>query len=322
MHQSSTSSPALRVQPTRSQPLLSPLRYPGGKRRLVPFIAETLKLNGFHPLLFVEPFAGGASVAFQLLSDGVVERIGLIDRDPLVAAFWNTVLSDAEWLVKQVETLEVTLAQWEAFKQTTPQSRRQKALTCLFLNRTSFSGIMAPGAGPIGGYDQASEYNIDCRFPRKTLIKRIQHIHALRDRVAFVWNITWASGMSRIKGMQQRGTLPPDVFYYCDPPFFNEAHRLYTYYFRTRDHRNLRDALLAETAPWILSYDSVDEVERLYGEGCSPSHIDVLYSAGKYAGSRMAKEAVVTNLATLPSNFALWTRSNTPKNDPDVSRSA
>ena len=43
--------------------ILSPLRYPGSKRRLAVYIAETLRLNGLQPKLFVEPFAGGASVA-------------------------------------------------------------------------------------------------------------------------------------------------------------------------------------------------------------------------------------------------------------------
>ena len=41
--------------------ILSPLRYPGAKRRLSGYVAETLRLNGIRPRLLVEPFAGGAS---------------------------------------------------------------------------------------------------------------------------------------------------------------------------------------------------------------------------------------------------------------------
>src|SRR4051794_15391349 len=67
--------------------ILSPLRYPGSKRRLGGYIKETLKINGLRPALLVEPFAGGASVCLQLLNDGAVDQIGLIDKDPLVAAF-------------------------------------------------------------------------------------------------------------------------------------------------------------------------------------------------------------------------------------------
>jgi hypothetical protein len=47
----------------RNASILSPLRYPGGKRQLAGYIAATIRLNGLRPKLFVEPFAGGASVA-------------------------------------------------------------------------------------------------------------------------------------------------------------------------------------------------------------------------------------------------------------------
>lgn len=78
--------------------ILSPLRYPGSKRRFGGYVRRALELSGLKPEIFVEPFAGGASVALQLLNDGLVEKIGLIDRDPLVAAFWETVFFDTNWL--------------------------------------------------------------------------------------------------------------------------------------------------------------------------------------------------------------------------------
>jgi len=68
----------------------SPLRYPGGKRRLVPYVAAALEANGLKPDLFVEPFAGGASVALELAASGAVEKIGIADVDPYIAAFWKT----------------------------------------------------------------------------------------------------------------------------------------------------------------------------------------------------------------------------------------
>jgi DNA adenine methylase len=65
--------------------VLSPLRFPGGKRRLVPYIAAAIRANGLAPSLLVEPFAGGASVALELLAFGFVERIALGDLDPVGA---------------------------------------------------------------------------------------------------------------------------------------------------------------------------------------------------------------------------------------------
>ena len=83
---------------------LSPLRYPGSKRRLASYVSQALELNDLHPQLYVEPFVGGASVALQLIFDGLVEQAILIDLDPLIANFWKAVFFDTEWLIEQIET--------------------------------------------------------------------------------------------------------------------------------------------------------------------------------------------------------------------------
>lgn len=289
--------------------ILSPLRYPGAKRRHAGYIKEAFCLNGLHPELFIEPFAGGASVALQLANDRVVERIGLIERDPLVAAFWKTVFFDADWLVRKVMKTRVTVKQWQRLKRQRPRETRARAYACLYLNRTSFSGILAPGAGPLGGYSQASVYGIDCRFPKETLIRRIRQAEALRDKVAFVWNLGWADGLARIHTMQERGTLPPDAFYYVDPPFFEKADRLYNFYFKDTDHYRLRDALLKLQAPWILSYDASVRVMELYGNGnFDPVHLELLYGSPGNGGSTVAREVLLTNLDKLPAATRLWRR--------------
>src|SRR5579883_3060614 len=99
---------AAKTLPRKGASILSPLRYPGAKRRFASYVAETLKLNGIKPKLFVEPFAGGASVALQLLNDGLVETVGLGEIDPLVASFWDCVFYDTEWLIRAVEREPIT----------------------------------------------------------------------------------------------------------------------------------------------------------------------------------------------------------------------
>jgi len=59
--------------------ILSPLRYPGGKLWLANYIEQTFEVNNLRPSLFVEPFAGGASIALALLTADKVREIGLID---------------------------------------------------------------------------------------------------------------------------------------------------------------------------------------------------------------------------------------------------
>ena len=49
----------------------SPLRYPGGKSALYPAISGIIKSNKMDHCIYVEPFAGGANIAWSLLIDGV-----------------------------------------------------------------------------------------------------------------------------------------------------------------------------------------------------------------------------------------------------------
>ena len=279
--------------PARSSPLLSALRYPGSKRRLLPYIRRVLEHNELRPALLVEPFAGGASVALEALHEGLVGSIGLVDRDPLVASFWRTVFFDTDWLVDRILRISVTLRQWNRLRTAPARTHRQRALACLFLNRTSFSGILANRAGPIGGKKQVSEYTLDCRFPRHTLVRRIRQASSYRSQVRFVWCGTWRRTLTRIRQCQARGSLPDDLCYYFDPPFFEKADRLYRFYFQERDHRSFRDSLHQLSDPWILSYDVAPLLNVLYdGTPWGRAIVPLIYSMP----SRSAQEAVLSNL--------------------------
>jgi hypothetical protein len=51
------------------------------------YVARAVAHNNLLPELFVEPFAEGASVALAQLYQGLVQKVVLSDRDPLIAAF-------------------------------------------------------------------------------------------------------------------------------------------------------------------------------------------------------------------------------------------
>lgn len=51
----------------------SPLRYPGGKSRLAPFISLLIQKSKIETPIYVEPFAGGAGVALSLLLNSAVD---------------------------------------------------------------------------------------------------------------------------------------------------------------------------------------------------------------------------------------------------------
>lgn len=293
---------------TKYKPLLSPLRYPGSKRRLAPYIAKALELNEVFPSLFIEPFVGGASVSLQLMQRNLVDKVLLMDVDPWIASFWRVVFFDTDWLTDQILTVEVTLDKWHELKGVTPKDDRERAINCLFFNRTNFSGILREDVGPVGGKEQRSEYKIDCRFPKKTLIDRIKQISLLKDKVLDIWDCSWDEGLRRVKSEQHAGRIIRNrVFYYLDPPFFKKAKSLYRFYFQSEDHQALRDSILCLEDKWILSYDSADEVDVLYGNaiktrtnGARKDHVELFYSLAVVSERKKGKEVVISNLEHLP----------------------
>lgn len=91
---------------------LSPLRYPGGKARLARYIGQLVAAQHPHPMVYAEPFAGGAGAALQLLVDGKVEAIKINDLDPGVAAFWRCVFDDTDAFLRKLHMCMVTLPAW------------------------------------------------------------------------------------------------------------------------------------------------------------------------------------------------------------------
>ncbi|MFH1905964.1 MAG: DNA adenine methylase [Chloroflexota bacterium] len=294
---------------TSNPPLLSPLRYPGSKRRLANYIKQALEINHFKPTLYIEPFVGGASVVLQLLQRDMIEQVILMDLDPWIASFWQTIFFDTDWLIDQIQETDVTLENWFIVKQSNPLSTREQAWACFFLNRTSFSGILEKKAGPLGGKEQWSDYKIDCRFPKKTLVDRIQRISEHRDKIHGIRCTSWDEGIIRIRNEQEKGNIPKQgLFFYLDPPFFEKADALYRYYFRPEDHIKLRDVLLVLEDKWILSYDSANQVEALYGsairshQNSTKKHnVELLYSVSIMQERKKGKEVILSNLEHLPS---------------------
>jgi DNA adenine methylase len=287
----------------RQRMVLSPLRYPGGKRRLVPYLAAALVANERRPDLFVEPFAGGASVSLELLHAGLVKRVALSDSDPMVAAFWQTVFEDSDWLCRQIESVPVDLANWRRLKRGRFKARRSLALACLFLNRTSFNGALHRRAGPIGGQQQQSAYTLDCRFPRSTLVRRVRACAELADRVVCATcdeagrSIASARSLARERGWS--------TFFYLDPPFWAKSGLLYRHSFVRWQHEELAESLLWLSDPWLLSYDPAPEIEQLYAghPGVTIANVELLYTAARRSAGH---ELVVTNLAALPTETRLW----------------
>lgn len=270
------------------------LRYPGSKARFSGFISKTISLNAGRPRLFVEPFCGGASVSIALLEDGVVDEIAINDVDPLIAQFWMTVFSkeDAEWLADRVSEVPLTVEEWKRQKALKPASQREAALKCLYLNRTSFNGIIHQ-SGPLGGWGQKN-IKIGVRFNRQRIADRILSLSELRSKVT-VANEGWRTFCERFAADER-------AIIYLDPPYYHKAEQLYGHVFDEGEHEALRDFLRKLSRPWLLSYDDAQEVRDLYSEVTSKARvIDNTYSTHPLGGCAfVGRELVFTNMKRLP----------------------
>ena len=277
------------------KPLRSPLRYPGGKAFLCKYMARFLHHNKLHPELFVEPFAGGGSISLYLLGKGLVDKVALYDRDPLLASFWQTVFTDGPWLRDKVRRANVTLKAWTKLHGAALNGNRSNAWKCLFLNRTSFSGILSTRAGPLGGQSQSSEFTIDCRFYRDTIAKRLRELWDARGNVEEVGAVDWRATIERYrkKGLQDQNAC----FLYLDPPFFHKAKRLYNYCFEDTEHEAVIRRLSTLKIPWLLSYDNCKEAVSLFRKhGVRYRFVSVRYTSSARQSRDVKKELVASNL--------------------------
>jgi DNA adenine methylase len=273
------------------------LRYPGGKRKLAVLIGQIFARSQTKPHLLIEPFAGGASVSISLLETNLVDKIALSDADELVAAFWQTVFSDdAERLAGMVERATVTITERKRIIASQPRSPLGLAYKCIFLNRTSFSGILKSTAGVIGGKQQRSAYKIGCRFNRERLADRIRTLSALRHRVAFAKCQSYEATIAQVTAMEVTQRAPETVFWYFDPPFFERADRLYRKTFTKADHLAFRDVLDAVPGHFVLSYDDVSASEELYGDDPRLIRLGMQYVGGAASERPTVNELIISDL--------------------------
>ncbi|ROO82921.1 DNA adenine methylase [Actinocorallia herbida] len=335
----------------------SPLRYPGAKSSLAPVIARIItsaKQSEEVPEvnLLVEPFAGGASASLRMIGEGVVDRILLADADPLVTAMWQVAASDTEQLIDRMHDEwnryvchggQTAVDRWDYWRAWTPKPgttastrRLEYATKCLFLNRTTFSGILHGKAGPIGGRTQASAYPISCRWNPVSITERLRYVGHLYQvgRLVDVWCKDWRRTLDDVPEYYPQ-LLPSRVVAYLDPPYVEKSSVLYRTSFDPRggyrgdavdDSLPSADALHLKLAEylrtkaqfrWLLSYDHqplLTESQWLYARNqMTPTKADrellnvrswriskrlvtTRYTAAGRTGKRSAEELLITTL--------------------------
>lgn len=240
----------------------SPLRYPGGKKKLAPFIAKICSDNSISEH-FVEPYSGGAAVALFLLFEGFVKHITINDNDRSIYAFWYSVLNNTDLLCEMIQNTPVTIDEWK--RQRNVQKNKEKCdllelgFSTFFLNRTNRSGIIKGGV--IGGINQDGQYKLDCRYNKNELINRIEKIAKQRMNIT-IFN---EDALNLLDMDFIKNSNPHNMLIYFDPPYYAKGQSLYAQYYKKDQHKIVCDRIKSlNNMNWIVSYDDADEIRLLY----------------------------------------------------------
>ena len=250
----------------------SPLRYPGGKGKLEPFMELLIKQTGHQGGVYVEPFAGGAGIALELLEKEVVNDIVINDLDKGIYSFWKAILTETDRFITDIRNVELTMDEWNRQRQEIDNCNRysyELGFATFYLNRTNRSGIIKGGV--IGGIEQTGNWRMDARFNREILIERISKI-AKRKKHIHLYN------------------KDDNAFVYFDPPYFGKGKQLYLNFFSYDDHVRIERMIDNQVnCDWVITYDDVQEIADIY-QNHVLKRFDLNYSA---AVKRKASEIII-----------------------------
>lgn len=254
----------------------SPLRYPGGKVKLYPFMEQLIRQNTVDPPIYVEPFAGGAGLALELLFNGNVERIMINDLDPAIYSFWYSITNEETFylFINRVNEVDININEWkiqkDIYMHQDIHNKLELGFATFFLNRCNRSGILK--AGPIGGQKQNGNYRIDCRFNKDRLIPLLRKIYDNRNRI----DVTNLNAEEFIEYIDMNYD---NLFIYLDPPYVDKGYQLYKNSFTKQDHVSLSKKIKKLKNKWFVTYDNTDLIKELYSD-CKTEIFNIQYSAG------------------------------------------
>lgn len=261
----------------------SPLRYPGGKGKILSFMVDLVKLNKLENIEYVEPYAGGAAVALGLLLNNIVKKIHINDSDKAIHAFWYSILNYTDEFILKINNTPVTVDEWKKQKNIYNNLEKYSTLevgfSAFYLNRCNRSGVLK--GGPIGGYNQEGKWKIDARFNKKDLISRILKIVEYKDKIE-LYNEDTANLLENNKFSLKNFIL------YLDPPYYVKGYQLYKNHYKPSDHEKISELVKRLNCYWVVSYDNVQPIVALYDD-IQKVEFNISYSAGK---NRSGKEVM------------------------------
>lgn len=277
----------------------SPLRYPGGKGKLAPLMKYLIESTGHIGGTYIEPFAGGAGIALDLLENNVVSQIVINDFDKGIYSFWRAILNESDRFIEEINQVPLNIDEWNRQRAIVLNADKRYSFelgfAIFYMNRTNRSGIIKGGV--IGGIEQRGIWKLDARFNKDNLTKRISKI-AERKNDIYIYN---KDVSSLIKNYLPR--YENDAFIYFDPPYFAKGKQLYLNFFNYTDHVRI-EKMIKESVncDWVITYDDVPEIASIYVNH-ELRRFDLNYSAAK---KRKASEIIIfSNVNMIPNKESL-----------------
>lgn len=271
------------VRGTSPRRWVSPLRYPGGKGKVANFMKLLLLENDLIGAEYVEPYAGGASVALALLYEEYASHIHINDINGNIYSFWKAVLEEPDELCDRIQSTPVTMEEWLRQREMINGAGVglvDRAFATFFMNRTNRSGIISGGV--IGGKNQDGPWKISARYRVPDLIRRIRKVSRYRSRITLTCDDA-AHLLERLPTRQGDASL----IVYLDPPYYGKGGSLYENYYSDEHHADIALRVSALAAPWVVSYDAHPRIIDLYSFA-SPWTYSLNYTAAqRYHGSEV-----------------------------------
>jgi len=260
----------------------SPLRYPGGKARILDFMRYLIVYNfkGKKPV-YIEPYAGGAGVALGLLLNNDVSEIHINDFDKAIYWFWKDIKYHSREFIQKIRRTKINMKEWYNQKEIYSEGKSgfDLGFAAFFLNRCNYSGIITGGC--IGGLSQDSDYKINCRFNKDDLIQRIERIAAVSKKI-YLYNKDTALLLTEKQEKFKNCLL------YLDPPYYGAGYKLYQNYYKDDDHKEISKIIKKLGGYWVVSYDNEPFIVDLY-KNFRPHYFNLTY----YASSvKQGKEVI------------------------------
>lgn len=221
----------------------------------------TIKKIGLVKGTYIEPFAGGAGIAIELLEKNIVNQIVINDLDKGIYSFWRAILTETDRFIENIRRVPLTITEWKKQREICLNNNSKYSFelgfATFYMNRTNHSGIIKGGV--IGGIEQNGEWKINARFNKEALINRITKIAQKKDSIK-LYNKDFESFIINYLPKYENS-----AFIYFDPPYYEKGKQLYLNFFDYYDHVRIEKIISTNVnCDWIITYDDSAEIAKLY----------------------------------------------------------